>query len=69
MSLPAQTSKSDQTQLTELPKGLLFEKGNLEFGREITEIHISNALFYRCLQVASGVFDMSVDMTTDAVER
>ena len=41
MSLPAQTSKSDQTQLTELPKGLLFEKGNLEFGREITEIHIN----------------------------
>ena len=46
-----------------------FWEGNLEFGGEITEIHISPALFYRCLQVASGVFDRSVDMTTDAVER
>ena len=34
---------------------------------KFSEMHISHAFFYLCLQVASGVFDMGVDMTTAAV--
>ena len=63
-----QTKKSRHfKQLTEYPKVCFFERGNLNLDVKFSEIHISHAFFYLCLQVASGVFDMSVDMTTAAV--